>query len=367
MRLRRSLSFCLFQAVLVLASTRVLANARCFGGEAAADHPAPKVTRAAQSATFYKIQAGIQGEIFPVFANYASLLGQEQRSFGIVSITITNSGKESLRQRVAVSVVGWSDEEIQLSDVPAGGQHTLNFAPSFLPRFYKNREITAATVHVTFSDLTGTKKFDETTVPVRLRSAEDIYWGNGFKNAQFIASWVTPHDETIEKVLAEAKLYTPDRRLPGYENWKTAAEQEQETFLEAKAIYNAVKKMGLSYVKSSATLGGNQPSSERVRMPRVTLSHNSGNCIDAAVLYASLFENLGMEPSVIIVPGHAYVGVRVSQGSSELLFLDAALTGRSSFTAAVSSANIGLAKHPASATTKVMIEEARSSGIYPMP
>ena len=365
MRLRRSLSFWLFQAILVLASTRVLA--RCFGGEAAADHPTPKVTRAAQSATFYKIQAGIEGEIFPVFANYASLLSQEQRSFGIVSVTITNSGKESLRQRVAVSVVGWSDEEIQLSDVPAGGQHTLNFAPSFLPRFYKNREITAATVHVTFSDLTGTKKLDETTVPVRLRSAEDIYWGNGFKNAQFIASWVTPHDETIEKVLAEAKLYTPDRRLPGYENWKTAAEQEQETFLEAKAIYNAVKRMGLSYVKSSATLGGNQPSSERVRMPRVTLSHNSGNCIDAAVLYASLFENLGMEPSVIIVPGHAYVGVRVSQGSSQLLFLDAALTGRSSFTAAVSSANIGLARHPASATTKVMIEEARSSGIYPMP
>ena len=122
MRLRRSLSFWLFQAILVLVitsvlvSTQVWASARCFGEESAADHPAAKVNRAAQSATFYKIQAGIEGEIFPVFANYASLLSQEQRSFGIVSVTITNSGKESLRQRVAVSVVGWSDEEIQLSE-----------------------------------------------------------------------------------------------------------------------------------------------------------------------------------------------------------------------------------------------------------
>ncbi len=126
MRLRRSLSFWLFQAILVLVitsvlvSTQVWASARCFGEESAADHPAAKVNRAAQSATFYKIQAGIEGEIFPVFANYASLLSQEQRSFGTVRVTITNSGKESLRQRVAVSVVGWSDEEIQLSDVPAG-------------------------------------------------------------------------------------------------------------------------------------------------------------------------------------------------------------------------------------------------------
>ena len=98
MRLRRSLSFWLFQAILVLASTRVLAITRCFGGEAAADHPAPKVTRAAQSATFYKIQAGIDGEIFPVFANYASLLSQEQRSFGIVRSRGAVAGEPGSRQ-----------------------------------------------------------------------------------------------------------------------------------------------------------------------------------------------------------------------------------------------------------------------------
>lgn len=361
MLFRRSHTIWILRAVLILSSTWV------YGGEATVDRTDPKLARPAQSATFYKIQAGIDGEIFPVFANYASLLSQEQRSFGTVSVTITNSGKESLRQRVAVSVLGWSDEEIQLSDVAPGAQHTLNFAPSFLPRFYKNREITAATVHVAFSDLSGARKLDEITVPVRLRSGEDMYWGNGFKYAQFIASWVTPHDDMIERVLSEAKTYTPDRRLPGYENWKSAAEQEQETLLEARAIYSAVKKMGLSYVKSSATLGGNKGTSERVRMPRVTLSRNSGNCIDAAVLYASLFENLGMEPSVVIVPGHAYVGVRVSQGSNQFLFIDAALTGRSSFPAAVSSATVGLAKQPSSATKKVLIEEARAVGIYPMP
>jgi hypothetical protein len=208
---------------------------------------------------------------------------------------------------------------------------------------------------------------DEITLPVHLRSAEDIYWGSGFKYAPFIASWVTPHDAMIEKALAEAKIYTPDRRLPGYENWKSPVEQEQETLQEARAIYTAVKRMGLSYVKSSATLGGNKSTSERVRMPRVTLNSNSGNCIDAAVLYASMFENLGMEPSVVLVPGHAYVGVRVSEGSNQFLFIDAALTGRLSFPAAVTSATKGLAKQPSSAKTNILIEASRASGIFPMP
>jgi len=125
--------------------------------------------------------------------------------------------------------------------------------------------------------------------------------------------------------------------------------------------------MGLSYVKSSATLGDHKGVSERVRMPRVSLAQSSANCIDAAVMYASLFENLGMDASIVIVPGHAYAGVRVAEGSSKFLLIDVALTGRSTFEAAVASAQTGMASHAPSAVTHVMVEKARSSGIYPMP
>jgi hypothetical protein len=102
--------------------------------------------------------------------------------------------------------------------------------------------------------------------------------------------------------------------------------------------------MGLSYVKSSVTLGDHRDYSERVRMPQVSLGQSSMNCIDAAVMYASLFENLGMDAKVIIVPGHAYVGVRVAQGSPKFLLIDGALTGRVSFAAAVLSAEDGMAR-----------------------
>jgi hypothetical protein len=351
---------------LIFAGFLLAGTCAAVGGESNVDKTTIRRPTLHQAAPTYKIEAGIDGEIYPVFANYASLMGQGERTFGVVAVTISNPGNSSLNQRITVNVPGWSDQEIQMAELAGGATRTLLFAPSFLPRFYRNKEITAATVRVSVTDLTGNTVY-QSTVPVRLRSAQDMYWGRNFKYAQFIASWVTPHAPEVETVLAQAKNYTPDRRLPGYENWKSTSDQERETYIEAKAIFTALKKMGFSYVKSSSTLGGHMNVSERVRMPRVSLAQSSANCIDAAVTYASLFENLGMEPTVVIVPGHAYVGVRVAEGASEFLYIDAALTGRTTFETAVSSGKTGLARRDHDDITQVNIDQARSAGIFPMP
>lgn len=320
----------------------------------------------ATNEALYSIKAGLEGEVYPVFANYDSLQKQSNRRFGVVSVTISNPTPVLLRRRISVHVAGWSDSEVRDVQLEAGARQTLVFAPSFLPRFYQNLEIIAATAGVSVSDVSGRTVY-ETTVPLRLRSAEDIFWGKDFEYAPFIASWVTPHEPLVEGMLARAKAHVADHRLPGYEDWKNSISQERETYLEAKAIYTALQEAGLSYVKSSLTLGGHQEYSERVRMPRASLHNSSANCIDAAVMYASLFENLGMDPKVVIVPGHAYVGVRVAQGSSRFLLIDAALTGRSTFEAAVASAQAGMVRHKSSPITQIVISQARAEGIYPMP
>jgi hypothetical protein len=340
----------------------------CFAGDAATDrgdlrigvlaprHPVPT----------YKVEAGIDGEIFPVFANYASLQKPQDRKWGMVAVTVTNPTDEPVRQRIAVRVEGWSDQEIQIAEMGAGQVKTYLFAPTFHDKFYENREIKAATADVEISDMGGHTIF-ETTLPVRLRSSEDMYWGSKFKYAPFIASWITPHDARVETVLASAKELMPGRRLPGYESWKSSAEQEKSTYLQAKALYRAVQIQGVSYVKSSLTFGHNTGVSQRVRKPKDSLTQNSANCIDSVVLFASLFENLGMDPLVMLVPGHAYVGVRVAHGSQHYLFIDVALAGRMSFDAAVKSAENGLQKYDATQVTRIPIDAARSAGIYPMP
>ena len=152
-----------------------LLPSRLFAGDAGTDRgdlrpPAP----IRQPLPLYKIQAGIDGEIYPVFANYASLQRQGDRTFGVVSVTLSNTSQEQMSRRISVKIPGWSDQEIQTVEIDPGVTRTVVFAPAFLPRLYQNHEITAATAQVTITDSASNSSY-ETTVPVKLRSAEDMF------------------------------------------------------------------------------------------------------------------------------------------------------------------------------------------------
>jgi hypothetical protein len=314
----------------------------------------------------FDITAGLDGDVYPAFANYASSQRPDKRQWGVVTVKISNPSDTDQRYRISVRVPGWSDQEIEILKVTSGTTRSLILAPTFLPRLYSNREIVAATAQVKITDLAGNAVYDS-TVPVRLRAVQDMFWGDHFKYAEFIASWVTPHDARVEQILTQAKELMPGRRLPGYEDWKNVAGQEEETRLQARAIYIALQRHRLSYVKSSLTFGANPNMSERIRTPRESIQASSANCIDGSVLFASAFENLGMDTVIMLVPGHAYVGVRLAEGSDKYLYIDTAVTGRVPFEAAVNIAERGLARYQPSQMNRIAISQARQAGIYPIP
>jgi len=360
--MRKSLPASLrFKAAVRLAVALAAITTFSFAADKAELSPAP-APRSMEPT--YAVSAGLEGEIFPVFAHQAALQKPTARTWGTVAVKVTNSSDLALRQRITVHIPGWSDQEIQTAEMSAGEVHTYLFAPAFFPKLYQNREITSATVVVEVRDRGGRVMFSQAS-PVRLRAADDMLWGDKFKFAPFIASWITPHDDVVEQVLTQAKELMPGRRLPGYEEWKSASDQENSTFLQARAIYKALQKMGISYVKSSTTFGSNEMT-QRIRMPRESLQANSANCIDGAVMYASMFENLGMDTQVVLIPGHAYVGVRSSQNGSKYLYFDTVLTSRDDFEAAVQAAEKGLRELPGSQIIRVETSESRRAGIFPM-
>ena len=67
------------------------------------------------------------------------------RTFGVVSVTLSNTTDTVAFKRVSVRIPGWSDDEIQTVELAPGTTRTVVFAPAFLPRLYQNHEITAAT------------------------------------------------------------------------------------------------------------------------------------------------------------------------------------------------------------------------------
>jgi hypothetical protein len=74
-----------------------------------------------------------------------------------------------------------------------------------------------------------------------------------------------------------------------------------------------------------------------------------------------------MDAEVILIPGHAYVGVRAAQNGGEFIYLDTVLTGRANFESAVQTANDGMKRLNAKDVLHIMIPDARTAGVFPMP
>jgi hypothetical protein len=306
-----------------------------------------------------------ESDIFPVLANYASTLTPGYREWGVVTVTVQNPSSAPLCRRIAVEIPGWSDQEIQMADVAAGKVEQYRFAPTLQPHALANRNMEKATIVITATDGAGRTEFTHSAA-LRIHSIEDMYWGHDSSFARFLASWVTPHDSQVEALLVRARVLVPGGKLPGYESDKNTASQARSTIVQVQAIYRALQQAGLNPAKnprSASTLIGNLP--EHVQLPHDSLQNLSASYIDGAVLYASLFENIGLQSQVLLAPGHAYVGVRLSEDFDDYLYLETAFPAQADFDKAVESAQHGL-NHYRESIVSVQIPDARQDGIVPL-
>ena len=206
------------------------------------------------------------------------------------------------------------------------------------------------------------------TRPVYLHSVSDLYWGAKFSNSQFIARWVTPHDPAVIRLISSARKYVARGRLAGYNLAGNSPERVgAQVRSEARAVFEAMRNIGISYVDSIFTFGNFTADAQRVRLPRETLALSSANCIDVSVAFASAIENLGMDPVIVIVPGHAFTGVRLAPDSQEILYLDLTVLPRGSFERARERAEYWLKKAPPDQVLVIDVAAARALGIYPLP
>jgi hypothetical protein len=142
---------------------------------------------------------------------------------------------------------------------------------------------------------------------------------------------------------------------------------ETQVRAQAEAVFQALKRSRISYVSSIYTFGNYPGETQRIRLPRETLSLSNANCIDVSVVFASAMENLGIQPVIVIVPGHAFAGVKLGPGSQRILYVDLTVLPEGTFRAAVKRAEGWLSNTPQAEVLTVDVGAARSLGVYPLP
>ena len=107
--------------------------------------------------------------------------------------------------------------------------------------------------------------------------------------------------------------------LRGYEA-PEGEEVPMYTRRQVRALYNAVKEKGMQFQNSAkVNLNDQAQYMQLVRFPEDSLSQQSANCLDMAVLFASLLSSCQISPLVLFVPGHALVGWKDGKGGCEFI------------------------------------------------
>jgi len=143
-----------------------------------------------------------------------------------------------------------------------------------------------------------------------------------------IATFVTPRDPKVQEIITKAKEYLESRSFSGYQSGSREKVMEQ-----VGAIYKAIQEMGISYVSSTVSYTGQQ----NIRLPADSINEASANCIDGALLFASAFERVGINPLVVLdfQAGHAYVGFQVDGDEKNFVYLETTMVGNSKFSDAI--------------------------------
>jgi hypothetical protein len=283
----------------------------------------------------------------------------------LATLSIANTASKPVLQVITAEVRGWSGQLRQTAVIGPHEVRTFNLDPMLLPKAYDNTEMRPAMLTVEVEDPATGHTFAQQK-PVYLHSASDLYWGRKFANAQLLARWVTPHDERVLQLVSSAERLVPGGRMRGY-NVVPGVKLQNQVRAQAQAVFQAMRRSRISYVTSIYTFGNYPGETQRIRLPRETLELSNANCIDVSVAFASAMENLGLKPVIVIVPGHAFTGVRLGPNSQDILYLDLTVLPRGTFAAAEARAKAWLKKFPPGEVLTVDIGAARSLGVYPMP
>ena len=294
-----------------------------------------------------------------------------------VIVTITNANSAAVKVVVTSQINGYTDQATDTVTVDANGTEEVRQNPSLTTAAIDGLNSQhQADLHVTVAYLDNGQPrtvLDQTSQTL-VTSRDDFPWSiSGFtqqENYDLIAAMVTPTDPSVEKLIRDAAYFDPSGAMTsGYD----ATDDANGTVWQRLAdVWQAeTTDFNLTYISTPITFASG--SSQRIRLPGEVLDTSSGNCIELTLTYASVVEALGMQPAIIIIPGHAYVAVRLDDTNNSYYFIETTMIGQATFKDAAIEGNTewtDAQPHVAAGETDygwVDIASARQDGIVPIP
>ena len=294
-----------------------------------------------------------------------------------VDIKIKNNNSQPVRVVTQTEIPGFSDQASDTVDIAANDTAEVTENPRLTQSSLNNLDVERpASFHIRVVYLqNGDEKviLDETD-NITLTARRDFPWSiTGFsqqEDFQLLAAMVTPTDPSVEGLIRDAANHMSSGVMEGgyagYTNDSAGLVWDR-----LSALWDAENDSKLTYINTTVTF---EPGSfQRIRLPSEVIGQSSGNCIETSLLYASAAEALDLQPVLILIPGHAFMAVRMDDTNDQYYIIETTLIGRSDFATAVQKGaqEYTDAKPHILAGEKdyawISISDARTAGINPLP
>ncbi|HSO26437.1 MAG TPA: hypothetical protein VLS48_00075 [Anaerolineales bacterium] len=295
----------------------------------------------------------------------------------LVDIEIVNHGSSAAHLRVENEVVGFSTPAVSSVSLAAGESVTLHHNPTLradaIDSLMNQRQASLDT-RITLVTAEEEIELHHETVDILMYARRDfpagVYPQRPFYSLViYMSAWVTPNDPAIEELLRQAADWHADGAITaGYPN--AYNDDNLDVFHRLEAIWNAVAyDYQVKYL--STTVSFAPGAVQRIRLPGEVLEQRAGNCIELTMLLASAAEAIDLETNIILIPGHAFLGVRTAPESGAMYYIETTMVADATLREAVEVGNreYNTTKDHTAAEgyMRVNIPEARSIGIGPMP
>lgn len=221
------------------------------------------------------------------------------------------------------------------------------------------------------------------SVPIEVLSYD--YWGGGESNWKFLASFVFPNHPEVSAIIHDASVFlgewTGDPSLDGYQS--ADPERVRKQFA---ALFKAIQMRNITYAEPPIDFEKN---GQRIRFPEIIQEEHFGTCLDTSLLFASCLEAMGLNPILVLLTSHAFVGVwldeesfpemiqidcaaltkNVAEGMNRIAVVETTMVKAGENFSFINAENIAIHKldNPASFCYAIDVFQARLNGIKPIP
>lgn len=139
-----------------------------------------------------------------------------------------------------------------------------------------------------------------------------------FKDERLYAKYVTPEDDSVKKITRNAASKAKSRAIIAYQN----GINYNNMISELQAIFLALHEHGIIY--QNPPTGSRYAydekdeqvfSPQRIRLPFEVLRDKKATCLDSSILLCSCLEEVGFHSILVLISGHAFVGVFLNKES----------------------------------------------------